>query len=324
MNINVKELATKLASGREGFKDVFFVACGGSLNDLYPGYYFLRTESKTMRAQWITAREIMETTPACLDENSLVILCSHGGNTWETVTAGKIAKEKGAAIFSMTHTPGSICDGEFEVSVVYPWEENTNEKDRPQGLVLGLLNELMMKQEPGYALYDMINDGLEKADGIVRNAIKKQTNASWVFAELYAKEKFLYVLGSGAAYAAAYGFAICSLQEMQWIDCCYLNSAEYFHGPFECTDEDHLYILLKNVGRTRTIDERVESFLNKYGKKYEIIDGATLGLDAIDPRVMEYFSPMVFYAMSVVYRNALANKKGHPTDMRRYMGVVKY
>ena len=84
------------------------------------------------------------------------------------------------------------------------------------------------------------------------------------------------------------------------MDCCYLNSAEYFHGPFEVTDEDHLYILLKSRGRNRVMDERAEVFLNKYA------------------------NAMVFYAMSVAYRNALQDKRCHPTDMRRYMGVVEY
>lgn len=40
--------------------------------------------------------------------------------------------------------------------------------------------------------------------------------------------------------------------------------------------------------------------------------------------VNEYFCPMVFYAMSVAYRTGLQDKRRHPLDMRRYMGVVEY
>ena len=39
---------------------------------------------------------------------------------------------------------------------------------------------------------------------------------------------------------------------------------------------------------------------------------------------VEYFNPILFYAMSVAYRTALQNKRNHPLDMRRYMGVVEY
>uniref|UniRef100_UPI0032615AB2 hypothetical protein n=1 Tax=Clostridium sp. NkU-1 TaxID=1095009 RepID=UPI0032615AB2 len=59
-------------------------------------------------------------------------------------------------------------------------------------------------------------------------------------------------------------------------------------------------------------------------KKYEVIDADELGLDMIDDSCVEYFNPMVFYAMSVAYRNALQDKRCHPTDMRRYMGIVEY
>ena len=60
------------------------------------------------------------------------------------------------------------------------------------------------------------------------------------------------------------------------MDCGYLNSAEYFHGPFEVTDEDHLYILMMSRGRNRMMDARVLTFLEKYGKKYEVIDADKL------------------------------------------------
>ena len=320
----MKELVAKILEGREKIEDVYFVACGGSLVDLYPGYYFVRTESKTMHADWITSKEFVVTPPTHLGKTSLVFICSHGGNTKETVEAAHLSREKGAAVVTMTHNPDSACNDSTMFPIVYDWADTVNEKDKPQGIVLNILNELMKVQEPDYPLYDAIVAGLEKADGIVRAAVMKVQNKTWLFAEKYAKEPFLYVMGSGASYASAYGFAICSLQEMQWIDCCYLNSAEYFHGPFEVTDEDHLYILLKGRGRNRVMDERVETFLQQYGKKYEIIDANELGLEAIDDSCVEYFNPMVFYAMSVAYRNALQDKRCHPTDLRRYMGVVEY
>ena len=71
-------------------------------------------------------------------------------------------------------------------------------------------------------------------------------------------------------------------------------------------------------------DERAEVFLNKYAEKYEIIDAADCGMDAIDDSCVDYFNAPLFYEMSVLYRTAIQNKSGHPLDMRRYMGVVEY
>ena len=112
--------------------------------------------------------------------------------------------------------------------------------------------------------------------------------------------------------------------EMQWLDSSSIHTGEYFHGPFEVTDEDHLYILMMSRGRNRMMDARVLTFLEKYGKKYEVIDADKLGMEAIDDSCVEYFTPMLFYTMTTVYRTALQDKRRHPLDMRRYMGVVEY
>jgi len=322
--INTKNIIKTILEEKKEIKNVYFVACGGSLVDLYPGYYFIQTESTTMNAIWITSKELVVSAPKQLGKSSLLIVCSHGGNTKETVEAAKFGLERGASVITLTHTHGSACDDENMIPIVYSWEDETDEKEKPQGIVLSLLNELMLMQEPEYMLYDVICEGLEKIDKIVREAKVKVKNKSWLFAKKYYDEPFLYVLASGASYSQAYGFSICSLQEMQWIDCCYLNSGEYFHGPFEVTDEDHLYVVLMSRGKNRIMDERVVEFLKKYGKKYEVIDASLLGMDQIDDRCVEYFNPILFYAMSVVYRTALQDKRNHPLDMRRYMGVVEY
>lgn len=46
--------------------------------------------------------------------------------------------------------------------VVYSWEDDTDEKDRPQGIVMRVLNELMKMQEPSYTKYEAVLDGLKK------------------------------------------------------------------------------------------------------------------------------------------------------------------
>ena len=265
------KIANKISKEHGTIKNVYFLACGGSLVDLYPGYYFLRAESAVMDAQWIPAREFALTPPRKLGKDSLLVICSHSGKTKECLEAAKAGMEAGAAVVTMTHAPGSACDTDEWISIVYDWAPGVKEAEKPQGIVLRLLNELMKIQEPGYGLYDKIAEGFDKIDEIIAEAVKDQQNAAWLFAEKYSEEPNLYIMASGASYSQAYGFAICSLQEMQWMDCGYLNSAEYFHGPFEVTDEDHLYILMMSRGRNRMMDERVLTFLEKYGRKYLFI-----------------------------------------------------
>ena len=207
-----------------------------------------------MVGEWIPSKEFVLTPPKRLGSHSLVFICSHGGHTPETVEAADAAADAGAFVITYTHDAESKCADSKYHAIVYKWVDETLQKDKPMCITYAVLNELIHRQEPEYKLYEAMKDGIVKCDQIIRDATNKYQNKAWNFAEHYYQAPFLYIMSSGAAYAQSYGFAICSLQEMQWMDCCYLNSAEYFHGPFEVTDEDHLYILMMSVGKTREID----------------------------------------------------------------------
>ena len=311
---------------RKPIDTVIFIACGGSLTDLYNGHFLLQCESAKIRSYWMNANEFLHAVPKAFSENTLVIACSHSGNTAETVRGALYAQEHGASVIALTYNAGSKLDLSLPnyTSIVYEWGEGVSSKAKPEGIVLALVNELLSQREPGYGLYDAIRDGLDKIDGIVAAACKKIQNSAWLFAQAHSDAPMLYILGSGSAFSQAYAMAICSLQEMQWMDCCYIHSGEYFHGPFECTDGKTPYILMKSLGKTRALDQRAEAFLAKYAGSYEVIDAKALGLDAIAPEAVEYFNCPLFYKMACVYRDALDYTRRHPLDMRRYMGVVDY
>ena len=53
--MDAAKIVSKISKEHGIIKNVYFLACGGSLVDLYPGYYFVRAESAVMDAQWIPA-----------------------------------------------------------------------------------------------------------------------------------------------------------------------------------------------------------------------------------------------------------------------------
>lgn len=307
---------------------VFFVACGGSLTDLYNGHFFLQCESASIRSFWMNASEFLHATPKALNENSLILVCSHSGNTAESVASAEFAHSLGAEVIAMTFRSGSKIDKTLPgyTTWVYQWGEDVPATEKPEGMVLALMNELLHQMDPNYLHYQALCDGLSQLDSILTTAKEKAQNAAWLFADRFHNTPMLYILGSGSAFSQAYAMSICSLMEMQWMHCCYLHSGEYFHGPFETTDGKTPYILMKSCGKTRTLDQRAEDFLEKYAGEgnCEVIDAAALGLDAIDPAVAEYFNAPLFYKMACTYRDALDYTRRHPLNMRRYMGVVEY
>ena len=81
--------------------EVYFVACGGSQAVLMAGQYLFDRESN-VPSHVYTANEFVYDTPKNLCERSLVISCSHSGNTPETIAATKLAREKGAMTIALS------------------------------------------------------------------------------------------------------------------------------------------------------------------------------------------------------------------------------
>ena len=306
-----------------GVRQVFLVACGGSLVDMYPAKYFLDGEALVLRNGLYTANEFVYAAPASLGENSVVIVCSHGGNTPESVAAAELAQSRRATTITLTHNPQADLQRFGDHNILYAWGNDTSVADNPMAIILGLCVEILQQSE-GYAHHAAFARGVAQIDGVVVRARAQVADRCARFAKRYQHESLFYILSSGASYGHAYGFAICSLMEMQWLDAAPIHSGEFFHGPFEVTDRETPFILMMNQGRTRALDERALTFLNQYAAKVEVIDAKELGIATLPPEVVEYFNPVLFYSVMCEYRAALAQIRQHPLETRRYMGQVAY
>jgi len=315
-------LAARIADGGP-VSEVFLVACGGSLVDLYPAKFFLATEARRLRTDLYTANEFVHAVPKALAERSIVIICSHSGDTPEAVEAARIAQAAGSLTVTLTHNESSEIAVFADRNVVYEWGDESSVQNNPMAITLALCLEVLERVE-GYRDYRDFRNALQQIDAVVAAARNKVRERIKEFAENFQNETLFYVLSSGASYGHAYGFAICSLMEMQWLHASAIHSGEFFHGPFEVTDKETNFIALINEGRTRPLDERVISFLDRYAENYEVVDARELGLDVLPESVVDYFNPVLFYSVLCDYREALAKIRDHPLEKRRYMGKVKY
>ena len=324
--LDASNLAGTLDSrARDGHsvREVFLVACGGSLVDLYSSRFLLATESRRLRADLCTANEFVHATPRALGEQSVVIVCSHGGGTREAVEAASIARSRGALTIALTHNPTSDVAQFADYQIVYEWGDETSVGDNPMAISLALCLEVL-RQADAYEYYDDFRQGIQQIDAVVRAARHAVQERTKRFADKYKDDNMFYVLSSGASFGHAYGFSICSLMEMQRLNASAIHSGEFFHGPLEITDHTRNFIVLVNEGRTRPLDERLLRFLARYAERCEVIDARELGIDALPASVVDYFNPVLFYSVLCEYRAALARVRNHPLDTRRYMGKVKY
>ena len=218
--MKANEVIKKVLAEHGEITEVYWVACGGSLIDLYPSHFMMTVESTKTSSGWHTAKEFLVATPKKLGKHSLVVMCSHSGNTKEAVEAAVLAYERGAAVVTLTDNAGSKADDPRFIAWVYPWGDGVPTAEVPLGICPMLAAELIKAQE-GFDKYDALVEGIAKMDDIIAKAkVKVNAELGEKFADLCEENNFFYILGSGANFSQTYGFAICSLMEMQWQNCC--------------------------------------------------------------------------------------------------------
>lgn len=324
--MNIKSIIEKIQNEKKdigGIKQVYFVACGGSLGAFYPAKTLLELESKELRVGAVTSNEFVHSIPAAFGKNSVLVVASHRGNTPETVESARIAKEMGVPVIGLAYVPDSPIVAYCDYLLSYTFG---NDRDiAGEKTMVGLLIAAeILNQTEGYKNYNNLLDGVSKIDGIVKNACKQVEKRASAFAHEYKDDKVIYTMGSGAAYGAAYMQSICILMEMQWINSSAIHTGEFFHGPFEITDSNIPFMIQISEGRTRYLDERALTFLKKYARRFEVLDAKELGLSTIDQSVIDYFNHSLFNSVYGVYNRELAEVRQHPLTTRRYMWKVQY
>ena len=315
--MNVKEIVADIKAKKPEIKSLLFVGCGASMSEMFPAKYFMDRNAKTLRSSIHTANEFNYSTPVSCDETAIVVTCSLSGGTPEAVAATKKARELGASVVSVTINPESPLATNAEYQIIHGFYANYAAKMEKMGNVLAFACEVLNAYE-GYADYDAMQDGFAKIYDLIENAVSTLTPTAKKFADSYADDPMIYVMGSGAAQMSAYSFSMFLLMEMQWIPSSYFNAGEFFHGPFELVDKDVPYLLLMSDGPTRPMDSRALTFLQRFDAKVTVVDAKDYGLSsAIDKSVVEFFNPMLITGVLRVYAE-------QPLTMRRYMWKLEY
>lgn len=308
---------------RGGLKRVYTLACGGSNACFYPMTYFLKSNAVGFTCDSVSANEFVHATPKALGEDCLVFAMSLAGGTPETVRAAEVAKQAGASTVVLCAEKNVPLE-KFGDHVVHYGIEIGNTVDRVnQYVILALAIELLQQTE-GYEHYQDALDGLSKISGICAKAAKQVEKRALAWGEAMKDEPIIYTMGSGPSAMVAYMEAICMIMEMEWVHSSSIHTGEYFHGPFEITDKDVPFMLFVSEGRTRPLDERALKFLTRYAEKVEVLDSKELGINTIKDTVVEFFNPLLHWAVALEFSEGLAKAKKHPLLMRRYMYKVDY
>ena len=296
------KVAVEAVKARKEVNEVYFVACGGSQAVLMAGQYMFDKES-SIPSHVYTANEFVYDTPKRLNENSVVISCSHSGNTPETVEATKLARSKGALTICLSNLEGSPLWEAAEYPVHYDWGKEVSDSDKNKGILYGLLFSLLSVLAPD-AKWDVCLKELEKLTDLSAQAKAQYDAQAKAWAKRNKREKTIYTIGSGINYGEVYSTAMC------WF--------------IEVTDYDVPFMLVKSIGHTRHLDERVENFAKKFTEDLLVLDQKDLDLSTVADEAKPYVAAILTGVVIRHFVEAIAFERGHSLDVRRYMWQMQY
>ncbi|MBT2657773.1 SIS domain-containing protein [Bacillus sp. ISL-18] len=306
---------------QKGFKNLFLIGSGGAVATFYPFEYIVNSTSTIPAYAEIAAEFVLQNNKQ-LSEESLVILSSLSGTTEETVAAAKYCKERGATTIGITGEYNKPLADTVDFPLVN-FAENDFASDSNQLVLFHLIFKLMHKNGD-FPEYERFASQLEILPEKLIEAKEKFEPKAEAFAIVYKDEPYHMVVGSGTTWGRAYSYAMCVLEEMQWIKTKSIHAAEFFHGTIELVEEDTSMILLKGEDETRPLMNRVERFAEQYTKKLTVLDTKDYALEGISLEFRKYLSPIVTSTLLQRLSVHLEDKRNHSLEIRRYYRTVAY
>lgn len=318
--INAAVTAVKEAE----LETIYLVGCGGSMAALAPMEYFFDTECD-VPVKVYSSNEFVHRKPARLNKNSLVITRSHSGTTPETIAATKMATESGAISVAISMDENSDLCKEAKYIIHYDYSKEKKidpyEGDTSVGvrLMVSLLNAIAPKEK-----YERVLEQIKNIDTLVEMNRELYKERAEEFGKKLKRDRIIYTMASGQYYPEMYAWTSCLMMEMQWVHSHHIHSGEYFHGPFEITDYDVPFLVVRSNGKTKYLDDRALDFVKKYSEMVYVVDTNEFDYKGVDEDIQEYFGGIIAGKILRDYAERLADHRGHPMSVRRYMWRMKY
>ncbi|MDD3172914.1 MAG: SIS domain-containing protein [Herbinix sp.] len=306
---------------QEGYSNIFFIGCGGTYAHSLPMKYWI-DGSSSIEAVSVIAAEFMAAPPKKLTKDSVCVFSTRSGNTKEIVAAAKFCKDLGArtvVYVSNDNTP--VC--EYADYKLFSFAEDDCLCEAIYTYMITLIARFM-KNKGEFPKYDNFVNEYAK---VVPYLIKAKELYEDRCAKMAAEHKdtdYHMVIGSGMLWGEAYDYAMCILEEMQWIKTKSIHAAEYFHGTLELVEEDTSLILFYGEDETRPMMDRVMNFSKKVTKVINVFDTKDVELPFTDDEFRKIVSPMIMYVITERLSCHLEKERNHPLTTRRYYRQMEY
>lgn len=303
---------------KQGFKNIFFISSGGSVAEMLPLERLFKNHS-TIPVFLENAGDVVLTGNKHLTNKSIVLMASKSGDTKETVAAAEYCKTIGSTIISFV----GVQDSPLASLSDYILDNHSKYMEHTFANMYVFAHRILFNNGE-YPEYPRFIDQIKKATTSLPDSFEKFEPLAAKIAKEHYKDDYQIWVGSGTMWGVVYLYAMCILEEMQWIRTKSVTSADFFHGTLELVDETVPVFLIKTMDETRPLDDRVEKFVNQFSEKGVIIDPKDYIPGNLDDDIAERISPIIMAAILKRLSYHFESRTGHSLEFRRYYRQFAY
>ncbi|MFV2049740.1 SIS domain-containing protein [Metabacillus litoralis] len=304
----------------KGFKNIFLVGSGGTIAMMLPYVYIFKSNS-SIEVHAEIAAELLVMNNRHLTKDSVCIFASVTGTTKETVAAAEFCKEKGATTIGLVALPDTPLGDVVDYRISTGHEKHSFDTFF---LHLQLVTFRFIHNQNEFPQYEKFANELAALPEAMAQAMEEFDSRAEQFAIRHKDTKYHMLVGAGNLWGNTYSYAMCILEEMQWIKSKSIHAAEFFHGTLELVEEDTSMIIFKGEDETRPLAERVERFAEKITNELFILDTKDYALPGISEEFRKHVAINVNWALTGRISVYLERERDHSLDIRRYYRKMDY
>lgn len=310
----IEEIADELTT--KGFENILFTSSGGSIAMMKPFIHMMKMISKIRTISEISAELVLTDHPE-IGANTVAILASKSGDTKETVEAAEFLKKRNVTIISIIGVEDSPLEKLSTYTVHYL-------EGRPQELVFYFLLGKIMYNRQEFMDYPEFATELQHLGKVICEVSKQADLQALKYADKYKDCEYQIWIGSGNLEGPIYSFAMCTLEECQWLRTKFVTSPEFFHGTIELIEKGVCVALAMGEGITRQLDERVKRFVEQHTEDLNVFDTKEYSLTGISDKFRWLLSPVVMNAILARVAKNYEKVRDHSLEIRRFYRKVEY
>ncbi|MEH7384514.1 SIS domain-containing protein [Bacillus sp. JJ1521] len=304
----------------KGYKNIFLIGSGGTIAMMYPyEYIFKSTSSIEVHAE--IAAELLVMNNQHLSKDSVCVFASVTGTTKETVAAAEFCKEKGATTIGLVALPDTPLANTVDYCISTGQEKHSFDTFF---LHLQLLTFRFIHNQNEFPQYEQFANELAFLPAGMVQAMEAFDSRAEQFAKQHKDTGYHMLVGAGNLWGNTYSYAMCILEEMQWIKTKSIHAAEFFHGTLELVEKDTSVIIFKGEDETRPLAERVERFAKKITNELFIVDTKDYELPGISEEFRKHVAVNVNWVLTGRISVYLERERDHSLDLRRYYRKMDY